>query len=223
MLTSCNLRLTGSISDGGVWANTDFASDLKDHTIDLPDPCPLPNDDTAFPYVFIGDEAFPLTEYMMRPYPKRELTDDSRVFNYRLSRARRTIENAFGIMTARWQILHKPLRMSPLNCENLFKAIVVLHNFVMMGEEHVAANERLYVPPNFLDVEEFDGSVTYGEWRQHISPHFEEIGRLGGNHSNLNAYGLRDYLRDYLTSDIGAEQAPWQFEYAYGRTYEVHM
>ncbi|XP_071645996.1 uncharacterized protein [Temnothorax longispinosus] len=75
----------GSISDGGVWANTDFADDLASGNVSLPDPSPIPGKERPFPYVFVGDEAFPLTEYMMRPYPRRTLTDENRIFNYRLS------------------------------------------------------------------------------------------------------------------------------------------
>ncbi|KYQ59561.1 hypothetical protein ALC60_01416 [Trachymyrmex zeteki] len=74
--------------------------------------------------IFIGDEAFPLSIHMTRPYPRKKLTDDMRIFNYRLSRARRTIENVFSILTARWHILHKPLCMSITNCENLVKAFI---------------------------------------------------------------------------------------------------
>ncbi|KAF6028318.1 hypothetical protein EB796_013369 [Bugula neritina] len=49
------------------------------------------------PYVFFGDEAVPLKPYMMRPFPARKLDNNHKqVFNYRLSRARRVVENAFG-------------------------------------------------------------------------------------------------------------------------------
>lgn len=68
-------------------------------TVNIPAPATLPNDDTAdkFPYTFVGDEAFPLRTFMMRPYPGRALdTECKKVFNYRLSRARRVIENTFG-------------------------------------------------------------------------------------------------------------------------------
>lgn len=57
------------------------------------------------PYYFIGDDAFPLLKRMIKPYkPKRRerLDDEEEVFNYRLSRARRCIENAFGILTIKW-------------------------------------------------------------------------------------------------------------------------
>lgn len=67
--------------------------------VSLPEPTTLPNnpDGERFPYTLIGDEAFPLRPYMMWPYPGRALTNDpKRVFNYRLSRARRVIENSFG-------------------------------------------------------------------------------------------------------------------------------
>lgn len=107
----------GSISNGGVWANTEFASDLTAGNVSLPDPEPLPGTNIPFLFFFIGDEAFPLSTHMMRPYPRRELTDDMKIFNYRLSRTRRTIENTFGILTTRWCILQKPLCMSITNCE----------------------------------------------------------------------------------------------------------
>lgn len=67
--------------------------------VNLPQPSTLPNDTTGhlFPYTFVGDEAFALKPYMMRPYPGRALdTEKKKVFNYRLSRARRCIENTFG-------------------------------------------------------------------------------------------------------------------------------
>jgi len=63
----------------------------------------LYEDGPILPFVLVGDEAFPLTTYMMRLYPgKNEMTIEKRIYNYRLSRARRTVENVFGILVSQW-------------------------------------------------------------------------------------------------------------------------
>jgi len=161
------LWIISSISDGGIWANTDFAQDLQSGIVDLPTPKPLPGRDIPFPYIFVGDEAFPLCTYLMRPYSckiRGDLTKNMRIFNYRLSRCRRTIENAFGILTTCWQILQKPLCMSVENCEMVFKSLVCLHNFIMTAEEKLLVHERRYCPSKYLDREE-NYTVREGHWK----------------------------------------------------------
>ncbi|KAK3921453.1 LOW QUALITY PROTEIN: Protein ALP1-like [Frankliniella fusca] len=201
-----------SSNDGGVWANTDLAYDQENNAMNLPDAEPLSGLNMPFPYVFVGDEAFPLTRYMMRPYPRRDLTDEKRIYNYRLSRARRTIENAFGILCARWQILQKPVSMPSANLESTFQALVCLHNFLMMAEEMKNPVDRMYAPPDFVDSEQDNGT---GRWRNTAAPYITALGRIGGNRSNHLAMGLREYLQHYFDSPAGYEQCPFKLKLRY--------
>ena len=56
-----------------------------------------PGKDKAMPIVLLGDAAYPLKTWLLKPYTNRaNLTAAQMVFNYRLSRARMTIESTFG-------------------------------------------------------------------------------------------------------------------------------
>jgi hypothetical protein len=48
----------------------------------------------------MGDEAFPLKTYLLKPFPGSQSKGDNEksVFNYMLSRSRRLVENSFGIL-----------------------------------------------------------------------------------------------------------------------------
>lgn len=135
LLLIINLILViDSMSDGSVWAESTLGSALEDGSVDLPLSCFLSNTNIMFPYFFVGDEAFPLKTYMMRPYPKRNLGSPERIFNYRLSRARRIVENTFGILTTKWRVLQRSLCCTPDNAEVIVKALICLHNFLLTKE-----------------------------------------------------------------------------------------
>ncbi|KAH7942778.1 hypothetical protein HPB52_001328 [Rhipicephalus sanguineus] len=76
----------GRQSDGGVLKNSKFGKKLLQGTLDLPRAGFLPGTRTVAPYAFVGDEAFQLRKDFTRPFPAKQLTDEKRVFNYRLSR-----------------------------------------------------------------------------------------------------------------------------------------
>ena len=59
------------------------------------------------------------------------------VFNYRLSRARRVIENTFGILVARWRIFRGFIRASPKNVERYVLAGLCLHNYLRQTDKLV--------------------------------------------------------------------------------------
>ena len=95
----------GSESDCGIYNESPLFQGAQAGTINLPPPEPLPNDTQDTPYFFIGDDAFPLHQYMLKPYSDRYLDQDQLIFNYRLSRARQFVENLFGIMAKRSRCL----------------------------------------------------------------------------------------------------------------------
>uniref|UniRef100_A0A8C5Q8J3 Protein ALP1-like n=1 Tax=Leptobrachium leishanense TaxID=445787 RepID=A0A8C5Q8J3_9ANUR len=121
----------GSSSDSAVFAHSDFGRMLLRDELDLPGNTTLPGTaDPALPFVFVADEAFAVGEHLMRPYSSRGLSLQKRVFNYRLTRARRVVECAFGILSNKWRILQSPINLKLENAISAVKAACALHNFV---------------------------------------------------------------------------------------------
>ncbi len=67
--------------------------------------------------------------------PGRDLSTQQRVFNYRLSRARNVVENAFGILSSRWRILHSRINIHPDKINSLILSACLLHNFLLKPME----------------------------------------------------------------------------------------
>ncbi|CAG2247311.1 unnamed protein product [Mytilus edulis] len=126
--TMIDVGCPGRFSDGGIFSNSKIGQRSENEELNIPAPCCLSGTDNTCPYVFVGDEAFPLKQYMMRPYPRTQLDYTKRIFNYRLSRARRVIENAFGILASRWRIFRRPILATPEKSKEIVKAALSLHN-----------------------------------------------------------------------------------------------
>ena len=138
----------GSNADGPVFKRSEFGEAYGNGELDVPPPTSLPNYPASgpVPYCIVADEAFPFTLTVMRPFPragKQKLQDDERIFNYRLSRARRIVENAFGILAQRWLVFSRRLPLMPENVDRVVKACCVLHNYLRGHKSLVAMQERL--------------------------------------------------------------------------------
>lgn len=91
----------GSCSDASLFIDTSLRQSIEAGTAGIPAAEPLPGQEEDMPYFLVGDDAFPLRRWLMKPYPHRGMSKEERIFNYRLSRARRIVENAFGILANR--------------------------------------------------------------------------------------------------------------------------
>ena len=122
----------GRFNDENIFSSSVLAKNLNKQTLQLPPPALLPNFEQPLPYVFVGDEAFPLSNNLMRPYPKRSVTGnyENKVFNYRLSRARQPVECTFGILASRFRVFRKPFEIKVDSVDSVLKAGCVLHNYL---------------------------------------------------------------------------------------------
>ena len=92
---------TGRHSNSGVFANSNFGKQLLSNQLEIPPPECLASVG-ELPFCFVADAAFPLKPNIMRPYPGKNITEEQRIFNYKRSRARKVINNSFGIFSSRW-------------------------------------------------------------------------------------------------------------------------
>lgn len=177
----------GRNSDGGILSSSTFGKNLLRQQLDLPDEKVIPGILNPMPHVFVGDEAFPILKNLMRPYPKDQIQGDQskKVYNYRHSRARRVVEQSFGILAQKFEIYQKRIKFQPNQLENLILSTVCLHNYILDDEVQVLStrNERarnlrdldnthdqdqlepITVRDNFKQYFNSDGAVS---WQLHV-------------------------------------------------------
>ena len=137
--------------------------------------------------VILGDPAYPLLPWLLKPYPENPNTiRKHRKFNYRLSRARVTIENVFGGWKGRFRRFSKRVDMEVNNLVTVIAASCILHNICEMNNEEVLVNwleERCLDRPNYPQPDDSLNDTSYRE----------------------DSVSIRDYFADYFMSDEGQE------------------
>lgn len=126
-----NVGANGKTSDSTIFQSSFLYNSIKNKTLNIPRPKKLSDRLGDIPYFFIGDDAFSLSEFLMKPYNRNlKLSVAEEIFNYRLCRARMTVEMAFGRLTNRFRIFHKPIEVSPLTCDKIIRTCCTIHNFL---------------------------------------------------------------------------------------------
>ena len=192
-LVDANLKFTGievgapgRYSDGGIFSNSNLGKGFLNGSFALPAKEPLPGAEHlgTMPYVIVADEAFPLKECIMRPYPGRGQSHEQRVYNYRLSRARRTSENAFGLLASRWRVFHTKIATELDLTIPTVKAACVLHNMLI----------------------DHNPSLTSTSTDEEECPFMLPLSHQGIN-ATRKAQCVRDTFRDYFAHH---DQLDWQ-------------
>lgn len=194
----------GSEGDASVFFKSDFGQRIAENTIELPDDTMIGS--KSMPFTFVGDDAFPLCDRIMKPYspPRgRGLQDEEKIFNYRLSRARRVVENAFGILTAKFVCLARTMFCNPTRAQKIISACCILHNYFLKN------TRNSYCPSGFVDRYDDNGILIEGDWRKSVQSmtrlqNIPQSHRRPGEIPKRN----REILTQFFNSDEGS--LPWQ-------------
>lgn len=173
-----DVGVNGRISDGGVYRISSLASAIARNSLNFPPMKKLSNRGMNVSYVFVADDAFPLTPRIMKPYPQRGLDCEKSTFNYRLSRARRVVENAFGIMSSRFRVFLNTIALSPEKADTIVLAATALHNLLITSD---ISRERY--------LEEINGSSR-----------IESLGSQSGRRPSTSAIQIREEFQRYFVS-----------------------
>nr|CAI5827338.1 unnamed protein product [Callosobruchus analis] len=122
---SVDVGAYGRQSDSGVFSESNLFQHIQ-----------IPGSTMTLPYVILGDQGYPLKKYLLRPYPTgtAERPRETEIYNYRLSRARRTVECAFGILVSKWRCLKTELQVEPHHVDKLVLTACLLHNILIDKE-----------------------------------------------------------------------------------------
>ncbi|XP_069596974.1 uncharacterized protein [Ranitomeya imitator] len=173
----------GRSNDSQVFNTSPIGRCLYGDGYDFPPPRPLPGTSgPPMPFVCVGDEAFQLSPHLLKPYSSKGSTRTKRVFNYRLIRARRVVECAFGILTAKWRVLLTAIKLHTETVDEVVKACVVLHNYVI-SQEPVSTDDE-------------DSRTTLWDYQSNSVRTADAVSRM------------RDNFADYFMSPEG--RVPWQ-------------
>lgn len=180
----------GEEDDNGILEKSNSGKLIKKNEF-YPSPTKLPNTQTVLPYVIVGDRAFRLSTHMMKPFTRNDAHLDVKkaIFNYRLSRARRVSENAFGLLSQVFRIFYTPIALKPEITDNLIMTTCCIHNMLRDG---------------FLEEENVD-FFQFNFSEQLPTQNIISLCATGG-FANAEGFDIRDEFMNYFNSNAGSVQ-----------------
>lgn len=133
------------IFHAGIFSKSLIGRSIKNKTFDVPESKFLPSTNVLAPHVFLGDEAFPLLDTLLIPFRRDTAVIDKTkaIFNLRLSRGRRLVENSFGLLAQRFRIFHTLIDLNITTVENLVTSACIIHN--LMVDELLISDQDLTI------------------------------------------------------------------------------
>lgn len=183
----------GKEGDSGIFLKSVMGKQVLNGSFGFPEDCVLPGSDIVVPHVIVGDEAFRLHHHIMKPYTKQASRNDAtkKTFNYRLSRARRVTENAFGLLSQIFRVFYHPINIETSTCDNLIWVACCLHNMLRDGflEKHKRP---------FYDYDKDQSTPT---------DNMLSLSR-GGGYANIEGFEVRELFKTYFNRE---GSVPWGF------------
>ncbi|XP_051168346.1 uncharacterized protein LOC127286094 [Leptopilina boulardi] len=173
--TAVDIGAPGRRSDGGVFTESEMFRKFETNTFEIPNPEAIISNAPALPYVLVADEAFTF-------------------------RARRMVESAFGILTARWRIFRKDIIGSTKLVRNIIQATTCLHNWIITESLNNPENVCQYTHLSRVDRQSVNAL-------QNI-PRQNEV--AGQPLRNVDAQTVRNNFAEYFMSPEG--ELSWQYD-----------
>lgn len=177
----------GQANESRAFKNSCLGQRLYSGDFGIPEPRPFPgNNAPPMPLVLLASEAFQMCPNLLKPYASRGLNYKKRIFNYRLARARRMVDCAFGILTEKWRIFTTSVQLLPDALVDVIKACVVLHNFVLHKEPLSLNQQEMQCNPRSLTPSGPRSTTAVNQMRDKFAEYFlSHSGWLQGQESMI--------------------------------------
>ena len=178
LFTDLCIGWAGCVHDARVLVNSSIYQ--KCNNGELLDGQTLSFNSTQIPNFLVGDSAYPLLPWLIKPFAQSpSLSASEKLYNYRMCRGRVVVEIAFGRLKARWRRLTKQNEMSIRNVPNVIAACCTLHN-----------------------VCEIHGDLFNEEWLEEINSETDDLtGAQPSTSSQDDAEDIRNALVQYFVQN----------------------